>query len=564
MDRQSLLTIVVVMLLLTSHSAVVLAATLTHSATSGVTYQTNSGLEVTLGNDRTVDASPFADDQTFADQGITISSPGSAAVTIDDNTYGGASMDVAGIDATSNPIEFTRTDGVNTVNVSGGTTNLKMFDVTLDDGVTDLEIAAASSTTVTVTGLSDVDGVQAVDGNGNKVAGDTDTSDNAATLQLDAGAYALKIQDGPSVLKIKDLTDQTLVKNGTNLTVDVQFFGDGGFVEQRTTTDGTIDMTGLPATERFSLTVDGGNEYATRQVIIGSFLEQQTAWLLPQSVNIDTVEPRFTLEDPSNQFDTESSEIVLERPLTINGSTEFVAVAGDRIGINGYDVILERDQRYRVIVTDPDSGAQRTLGEFTPTQSEQVTLQVQDVEFDSVSDVDGLEWTARYITNENSQDEIEFIFRDQFATQSLEYEIYERGNKSNMLTSATTSGNVTVTEPVPVGEEDTVWEVNWTTTRGNGETLSATRPVSTDKLPVGPGAFPDQWQVIVSILALVGVAGLFGAANPGIGGIAVASTGGLLWMVGWLPDGTGGLMVILALFIAVLSYAARKARGTAA
>lgn len=563
MDRVEIGTILVVLLLLTSQGAVVVAQTLSHSATGGTVYETNSGLTVTLGNDREVDASPFDGDTTFADSGIRISAPGSAAVTVDDQTYGGTSMSAAGIDATTNPVTFERGD-VNTVTVDGGATNVKIFDMTLDDGSTDLEIAAASSTTVTIEGLPDTDGIQAVDSSGTVQAGDTDTSDNAATLNLDAGTYALRLQDGPSQLEIRDLVNQTLVKDGTNITVEVEFFGDDGFVEQRTTTDGVIDMTGLPADERFSVSVDAGDKYVARQIIIPSLLNQQTAYLLPQSTDIDTVEPRFTLEDPSNQFDEQASEIVLERPIDRGNGTEFVAVAGDRIGINGYDVILERDQRYRVTVTDPDSGAQRTLGEFTPTQSEPVTLTVADVEFDSVATVDGLEWTARYLENENALNEIEFIFRDSFETQSLQYTIYERGNKTNVLATGSASGNVTVTETIPAGQEDRVWTVEWEATRGSGETLSATRPVSTDSLPVGPPSLPGRWQTIAAMLGLFGVAGLFGAANPGIGGIAVASTGGLFWLIGWLPDQTGGLMVVLALFIAVLSYAGRRARGAQA
>ena len=47
----------------------VVADSLTHSATAGVTYETNSGVTVTLGDDRDdIDAVPFEDDQTFARQ----------------------------------------------------------------------------------------------------------------------------------------------------------------------------------------------------------------------------------------------------------------------------------------------------------------------------------------------------------------------------------------------------------------------------------------------------------------------------------------------------------------
>jgi hypothetical protein len=566
MDRYDIGTLLLVLLLVSSQGAVVLAQSLTHRASSGVTYQTTDGLEVTLGQERDVEAVPFGDDQTFADGNVSISSPGSAAVVVNDDTYAGDSMTVGGIDASSNEITFERSDGIGPLTVEGGVSSVVVHDIEPDDNETDFSISTSGTSNVTIPVPSDIDGVQAVDSNGDVITGDERTADGTATLTFETGTYDVRIQDGPSVLEIRDLTTQDLVKNDTDpINVEIQFFGDEGAVEQRNTTDGTIDMTGLPIDQRFSVSVDGGDKYVQRQILIPSLLEQQTAWLLPQTTEIETVEPRFTLSDPSNQFGEERSEIILERPITINGSTEFVAVAGDRIGINGYDTILERDQRYRVRVNDPVTGASRQVGEFTPTQSEPVTLEVEDIEFDSTSEVEGLEWTARYIDNEDSADEVQFIFRDTFTTQSLDYQIYERGNKTNnRLVSGSATGNVTITEPIPPGENGTVWMVEWNATRATGETLSAQRPVSSDEYPVGPPEFPERWQIIASMLGLFGVAGLFGAANPGIGGIAVASTGGLLYMVGWLPDRTGGIMVILALFIAVLSYAGRRARGATA
>ena len=561
-DWRGSATVAVVLLLLVSQPGVVLAQTLTHSATAGTTYVTNSGLEVTLGEGRDVDASPFADNQTFADKTVRISSPGSAQATINNDTYGGDSMTVGQIDATSNPVTLGRTDLTNNVTVDGGTTSAVLHNVTLDDGETDLEIAAASETNVTVDNVPDVDGIQAVDSTGAVIAGDGRTADNTATLTLPAGTYELRLQNGPSVLEVRDIATKDLVQNGSSLSVELEFFGNDGTVEQRSTTDGRIDMTGLPIDERFSVSVQADG-YIQRQILIPSLLEQRTAWLLPADGR-ETVEPRFFLEDPSQQFDVEESEIVLERPIDINGTTQFEPVAGDRIGINGFDTILERDQRYRVIVRDPQTGATRQLGEFTPTQSEQITLQVQDVEFDSEADVGGLEWAADYQSNDGSADEVRFVFRDTEDTQSLTYEIHERGNKSNVLASGSATGNVTIVEPIPPGEESTVWTVSWNATRGDGEQLSATRPVSDDNLPVGPSGLPQQWQIIISMLLLFGVAGLFGAANPGVGGIAVAVVGGFFFLAGWLPDATGGLMVLLALFIAVLSYAGRKARGATA
>jgi hypothetical protein len=188
---------------------------------------------------------------------------------------------------------------------------------------------------------------------------------------------------------------------------------------------------------------------------------------------------------------------------------------------------------------------------------------VTDVEFDSVSDTDGLEWTARYVEGDN-QDSIEFILRDSQPTQSVEYKIYPRGQPNNTLVSDTATGNVTISEPVPPSQNDSVFIVEFDLERGNGETVSAQRPVSSDSLPVGPSGLAQNWQTIIAMVILVAVAGLFGAANPGVGGIATAMTGGVFFLLGWLPDDTGGLMVGLAIFIAVLSYGARRARGAAA
>lgn len=183
--------------------------------------------------------------------------------------------------------------------------------------------------------------------------------------------------------------------------------------------------------------------------------------------------------------------------------------------------------------------------------------------FDSVSEVDGVEWTARYVENEDDTDQIEFIYRDTEITESIDVRIFERDNEDNVLVDTSSAGNVTISEPVPPGEEGTVWVVEWEATRSDGQTLSATRPVSTDSLPVGPD-IPDHWQTIVSMITLFAVAGLFGSVNPGLGGIAIAGTGGILFLLGWLPDSTGGLMVALALFIAVLAFAGQKARGATA
>lgn len=561
-DRAGIATLLIVLVLLFAAPVASLTGP-SHQATSGTTYQTNSGLEVELGSDREVEAVPFADDQTFESDGVTVSANGSASVTVSDSAFSAGTMPVTGIDASTTPITFSRDTLTTEVTVSGGATEVTAHNITRDDNQTDLSVVAASQTDITLTGLPSNTGLQLVDSQGDRVAGTTDSGTGPVTFTIPTGTFDLRLQSGPSELEIRNLRTQELVQNATDpITVELDFFATDGEVFSRSTTSGVIDFTGLPADERFSVTVDAGDEFVTRQIIIPSILEQDTAFILP-TANTTTVQPRFVLQDPSQRFDPQDSEIIIERPIEQDNKTRFVPVAGDRVGLQGFNPELEVDQRYRIRVRDPESGAERQLGAFTPTVTERITLEVTDVEFDSESETKGLEWGARYVQGNNT-DEIEFVLRDELPTQLLEYEIYPRGQPNNTLVDDTATGNVTITEPVPPALNDTVFIVEFTLIRADGSTVTAQRTVSQDTLPVGPPGLDQNWRTIIAMIVLLGVAGLFGAANPGIGGIATAMTGGVFFVLGWLPDDTGGIMIVLALFIAVLSYGARKARGATA
>jgi len=90
-DRRTAAVLALCAVILLSPVGVVVAQTLpTHSATAGVDYRTNSGVTVTLGDDRDVAAVPFADDQTFADDSLRVSGS-DASVEVDSGTYTGDS-----------------------------------------------------------------------------------------------------------------------------------------------------------------------------------------------------------------------------------------------------------------------------------------------------------------------------------------------------------------------------------------------------------------------------------------------------------------------------------------
>lgn len=541
--------------LLVTPVAVVVAETLTHDASSGVTYQTNSGLEVSLTDDREISAVPFDDDNTFKNGSVTVSASGSSQIAIGDDTFDGETATVKDIDATSNEITIERNE-TPTISVASSANSIEWGEFGLEDGETDLSYEAPNTFETTITtDFDDGQGVKAVDSSGETLDSGTIDEDGQISFSLPSGSQDVRLQESASTLTLKDIETQETINDSA--TAEVQFFGEDETVEIRETENGVIDMSGLPLNERFSVSVDAGSNYTQRQAIIPSVTDQETIWLLP-SDGVDSVEPRFTLSDSSDQFDEQDSEIVISRPIEIDGETKYRAVAGDRVGLQGFDTVLERGQRYRLEVRDP-SGTTRQLGEFTPTQSENVDLEIQDVEFDSESDVDGLEWSTEYESNEDADDTITFNYYDDFGTDTLNVTIHERGNESNVLLDDTFIGNVTLTEPVP--ENSTVWTVEWDASRGDGETLSASRQVSASRLPVNTPGLDSRWQNIGAMLSLFIVGGLFSRANAQVGAISVASLGGMFWMIGWLPSTTTGLMVAVALLIAVLSYVAQRKSG---
>jgi len=73
--------------LLQSSAAIALTGP-SHQATAGVTYETNTGLEVSLSSDRDIAAVPFNGDDTFAPgEGVEITAPGEASASITDGTF---------------------------------------------------------------------------------------------------------------------------------------------------------------------------------------------------------------------------------------------------------------------------------------------------------------------------------------------------------------------------------------------------------------------------------------------------------------------------------------------
>ena len=351
----------------------------------------------------------------------------------------------------------------------------------------------------------------------------------------------------PAELEIRDVLNQTLIDHAE---VTVEFYGSDRIIE-RTTTDGTVDLTGLPADEKLYVSVEADG-YHARTTIIPSLIEQQEAYLLPDEDGVDDVTIVFQLDDNTGQFDPGTTDLLIKRSIATDGDErEWKVVSGDGFGAaNEIGTTLERDQRYRLIIESED-GDRRMLGEYTPTDSTVTTLEVGQIEWTIQGET--YSWEAGY-HDDTDPHEIEFGFSDpEERTTDLEIVVYEQGDEDNVLATDSVSGPIgtyQTTFDVPEDQEGKTWVVEWDADREDRE-LGGSRIVA-DELRLDENPMPDEWAAVLIGFILLFAGLLFGGVHGAIGAVFVSALSAVLMWLGWWD--IGATVVLGALFVAVMFY----------
>jgi len=170
----------------------------------------------------------------------------------------------------------------------------------------------------------------------------------------------------PATLAIyNESTPSELVNN---VTVELKMYvgeSESPKVYEMNTSDGTIDMSGIPANESF-IVVAEAEGYYSRRIFVTSLYEQQKVFLLPSNETVsDTI---FAIEDYSGAFPPEDSVLLVQRAL--NGS--YRTVLGDFFGATGqFPAQLANNERHRLVLLNVETGERRKLGTYTPISSSQ-------------------------------------------------------------------------------------------------------------------------------------------------------------------------------------------------
>ena len=388
-ERRGLVVVGVIFAMLLLPAGFAIAADLTHQSTEGTTYQTNSGVTVTLGDDREVEASPFADDQTFADGTLAISGS-DADVEITDQTYEDEEtlvvqdVDVAG----SLTVEQDNLDQRLVVE-DGDAAQIQLEDYAVDNDAGDIAYASDGGLTVTFEGLPEGVGIGAVDtSTGDVLDSVASADDGEAAFELAAGTRTVELQTVPSELQVRnEANPDELIEEDAELRFRA-FFDDEDGEEQvieRTVTDGTVDLEGLPADEQIVVTVrEEDADYVFRRILIDNIVEQSEIFLLPTTEPAAEIE--FQVEDQTGRFEASETRFFVEKAITRDGETDYRVISGDELTAGGaFPTILEDSERYRLRVEN-DDGEQRVLGSYVVQGAQQEVIPIGDVQFSAEVD----------------------------------------------------------------------------------------------------------------------------------------------------------------------------------
>jgi len=347
------------------------------------------------------------------------------------------------------------------------------------------------------------------------------------------------------------------VRNETNHSQLVSADGELRFISDdevftRNTSDGELNMTGLPVTD-FIVEIEPTKEnYTDRTIYVESIFETQSAYVLNTSV-YSTVENRFRLNDPTGNYDSETI-LKIQRPINISGNTVYQTIVADKFGVEGVTATLEEGVRYKLLVSSETDS--QTVGPFRADVSETVdvepgtpTIELQDTQY-------GYAYAASL-----ENDTLEYRYSDPADnTDLLTVYIYERGNKSNQLTANTTYsdlGNASGVVSLTANETEKEWVVAFDVERGDEEYLITER-LSNQK-SLGP-PIDSNWTLMIGIGILFVFAGTFSVLNAGVGAVLVSLIGGLLWWLGFLGAATSGIAIAGALMISVFGHMLSSSR----
>lgn len=349
----------------------------------------------------------------------------------------------------------------------------------------------------------------------------------------------------PDKISIYNESDPDQLVDNASATITFYFDREDrdDLVVTRNASDGTVNMTDLPADKPF-IAVVSADGYFNRRIFVRSLYRTQSIYMLNESV--DAVQPTFTLTDFTGNYPLENT--VLEVQKQINGTWQ--TVEGDYFGAtNKFSTVLMFNERHRLIVRNVATGKSRDLGVFTPVETTEVIVNVyQDT--DTVSQ--GLSTTVHFKPTvgtlpalDNTEVSVD-VNANNDTLSEFTYVVSVNGTELVNKTYTDPDGKV-ATERVDLssyGSQTLNVSVTWTTDAGQTgsveRTYQITRSYDNDQSLVDSilGIGSGQTSGIASLMALFVTAMAVGVSasrmgSEGASGVGVLVFGGFA-LVDWV------------------------------
>jgi hypothetical protein len=337
----------------------------------------------------------------------------------------------------------------------------------------------------------------------NITSNQTVTTSNYGTLDLGDHTYNVSAEDVggnldtlnasfslPANVTLRNESNASQVITGINFTATA-FSEDGTTVVRKTDSnqDGNISLRGLPDTE-YVITIDGQGEWYDRRVYLSSIGDQSNIYLLNSTAyptgSDDAIETTFVYEDRTDQFPQDNTTLEIQRAVDVNDDDTFAweTVAGDFWGAAGeFPFTGQYQTRYRLVITNRNTGESRVLGTHIPTEDGIKNVIVGRIIFDAENS------TGRYFDAalNQSTDNIQILYQDPTdGTTDLNITVYEQGNKSNVIYTDTFAGPVgqkIVLVSLTGNQTESSWVVEYDATHDDDGPIFG-------QVPVGGGEFP--------------------------------------------------------------------------
>lgn len=349
----------------------------------------------------------------------------------------------------------------------------------------------------------------------------------------------------PSQLTVREEHDPPTIVNGTTLTI--RFYTvDGEIAIQRTTTNGTLNMSGLPNSD-FVVSIESDTHY-TRRVYLNSIFEQADIFVLNSTTfsrsQDEAVSSRFEYTDLTGQFPRADTTVQVERALDVDGdgTSEFRTVAGDFWGAGGeFGVVLERNERYRLVVANRETGESMVLGTHVPTADRVYDVRTSGLVL-SASNASGVYADAEF--NE-SAGVIDVVYTDPAdATGQLNVTVVPQAGGDPIFNDTVSGPLGTYTRTISLNstQQTQDWIVEFESSRHRSA------------IPVGSGTIglpvsvPSWLLTLLMTMTVTFVGALYGPRTALLGAWAMVFVAAGVAMFGWAFSGTS---VVVAALVAI-------------